>query len=225
MNDVDTIKERTSHCIVIEEGNYTFRNIESFTEKRKLFKLRYRVFCRELGWVLREDNGLETDDYDANAFFFGVFDKKQTLMACIRVIPSEASFMLERDFFFLIEGKHCLRKGRGVVELSRLCVAPESRKNRISGNFGEHFISAFLFKGLYRWCLRNEIRYLYAVTELKMFKLLRSKGFPCFVIGTPSIMPDGVIAVAFMLELEKLFQQNRGSALSPWFDSVQVYQS
>jgi len=111
--------------------------------------------------------------------------------------------MIENEFLSLVDPQHVIRKERDTAELSRLCVAPASRQDKIAGNFGIHHISMLLFKGVYQWCFKNHIRNLYAVTEHKIYKLLCIKGFPCKLVGNPHVMPDGVLAVAFIIDLKE----------------------
>lgn len=106
--------------------------------------------------------------------------------------------MIKRNFFHLLI--HCIKYARKAI-LSRLCVAPKSRKGKFAGNFGMHYTSMLLFKGIYQWCLKNHARHLYAVTEHKIYKLLCLRGLPCNLIGDPYVMPDGVTAVAFKIDL------------------------
>lgn len=132
--------------------------------------------------------------------------------------------MLEREFLSLVGIKHEIRKEYDTVEVSRLCVAPEARSNVVSINFGIHRISMLLYKGVYHWCIRNNIRYLYLVVEYKIYRLLKAKGFPCKRIGEPQTMPDGVTAVATIMdwrEFESLNTVKRPDMLR-WFTQYQT---
>jgi acyl homoserine lactone synthase len=133
-------------------------------------------------------------------------------------------FMMEREFLSLVDPGHRIRKEQDTAEISRLCVAPEARSNRTAGNFDVHKISLALFKGVYQWCMLNKIRYLYAVTELKVYRLYCLKGFPYRLIGHPTRMPDGVTVVAVMLDWQEFESMNsvRRPVLIDWFKSARL---
>jgi acyl homoserine lactone synthase len=195
--------------IEITENDYTVRNLTGPGDLHKAYELRHLIFAEELGWVPKSVAGLEIDDYDDNAVSFGVFDKKGGLSAYMRLIMSGKPFMMEKEFSFLVSPEHSLRKGMDTAEVSRLCVAPGARNDTISGNFGLHSTSIFLLKGVYQWCLKNRVDYLYAVTEEKIYRLYRAKGFPFKLIGEPRQMPDGVVAAALIMDWREFEEINR----------------
>lgn len=203
----------------IEEGGYSVRVITEASELSQAFQLRHRIFCEELGWVPETIDGMEIDEYDINAIPFGVFDPAGNLRAYLRLILTNKPFMLKEIFGNLIGNGHVLRRDTFTAEVSRLCVAPEARKDSVSGNFGAHNISMFLYKGVYHWCLENDVRYLYLVVEEKIFRLLNAKGILCSLIGEPQSMPDGVNAVAGIIDWRDV--EKRNAALRPkmidWF--------
>ncbi|MBU0456482.1 MAG: GNAT family N-acetyltransferase [Gammaproteobacteria bacterium] len=202
-------------------GDFVVKNIVNEEEKIQVYRLRHRIFCEELRWVPQKEEGLEMDDYDKDAIFFGVFNKQKKLVAFLRLILSNGHFMIEREFFSLVYSRHKIRKARDTVEVSRLCVAPEARDRMITGNFGLHNISMLLYKGVYHWCIRHDIRYLYLVVEAKIYRLLRIQGFPCRLIGEPKVMPDKVTAVAAIIywrEFERL-SALKHSQMMRWFFS------
>jgi len=208
--------------VLIQEGNFIVKNLIHEDEKIQAHCLRHRVFCQELGWV-KSENLLEIDDYDRNAIFFGVFNENSRLLAFLRLILPDDSFMLEREFALLIDTKYLLRKEMDTAEVSRLCVAEEARNERLVSNSGIHDISMFLYKGVYHWCIKNDIRYLYLVAEYKIYRLLRAKGFPCRLIGQPVTMSDGVLAVAAIMDWREFEALNTAKKpeMMKWFSQYQ----
>ena len=207
----------------VNEQGYFAKNIHQAREKAKAHKLRHKVFCQELGWVEGTADMLEMDAYDENAQFVGVFDAQQNLKAFARIVLPGQTFMMEREFRDLVGADHQIRKKDDTAEISRLCVESEARNERFSASFGVQNISMLLYKGLYRLCLQQRIRYLYLVVEEKVFRLLCAKGFPCTSVGEPKVMPDGVIAVAAMLDrrkFERLSKLKRPKMFS-WFSQHQ----
>lgn len=209
--------------IFIREGDLHIKNIVSKSDRLKAHRLRHKIFCQELGWVPGNTNMLEIDDYDKGAIFFGVFDNNDNLKAYLRIVTSDNCFMLEKEFPFLLMDGLKVRKELDTVEVSRLCVAPEARSETFSGNFGVHTNSMLLYKGVYHWCMKNRKQYLYLVVEEKIFRLLCARGFPCKLLGEPKIMPDGVVAVAAMLNWREFEELNAGrrTKMMAWFKQYQ----
>ncbi len=211
--------EADDSFIRLDEGDYFVKNLLTEEETVKASHLRYRVFCQELGWLPKSEKELEIDDYDNNAVFFGVFDGQRELLAYLRLIMPESPFMLEREFASLLGHRYKIRKEKDTAEVSRLCLAPKARKNRIFCTSGIYGVSIFLFKGVYHWCIRNGIRYLYAVAEQKIWRLFYAKGFPYKPIGELKKMPDGVIAVALFMDWKEfeILNSARRPAMLKWF--------
>lgn len=209
--------------VLIREGGFTVKNILTPEEMIQAYHLRHRIFSQELKWVPPSEDALERDVYDEGGVFFGVFDEDNRLRAFLRLILPERPFMIEREFLSLVSSDHRIRKEDDTVEVSRLCVAPEARTEIISGNFGVHAISLLLYKGVYRWCRANWVRHLYLVVEQRIFRMLRAKGFPCELVGEPQVMPDGVVAVAAIMDWKRFEELCAGKrpALLEWFSQAQ----
>ncbi|ACM20770.1 N-acylhomoserine lactone synthetase-related protein [Geotalea daltonii FRC-32] len=210
--------------VFIREGGLYVTNIVAKEDIFKAHSLRYRVFCDELGWAPQNFCKLDIDNYDDGAVFFGVFDVNNDLKAFLRIVTSDHPFMIENEFPFLVKAGSTISKRDDVVEVSRLCVDADARSETFSGNFGVHTASLLLYKGVYHWCLKNRINYLYLVVDYKVFRLLNVKGFPCRLIGDPKVMPDGVVAVAAMLNWREFEELNLVGTknLKSWFSQYQL---
>ncbi len=210
--------------IMLDEEGFSVKTIVDERDKADAYRLRHRIFCNELKWVLHSTNNMESDEYDRNAVFFGVFDEGRNLVSFLRLIMPGRQFMMEKEFLSLVDPGHRIRKEPDTAEISRLCVAPEARHGRHAGNFDVHRISLILFKGVYQWCMLNNIRYLYAVTELKVYRLYCLKGFPYRLIGKPTRMPDGVTVVAVMLDWYEFEAINavKKPAFLDWFKPARL---
>jgi N-acyl-L-homoserine lactone synthetase len=209
--------------VCFKESDYIVKTIDTKEELFKSYRLRYRIFCEELGWVPQNADAVETDGYDGNAVSFGVFDPFGGLSAYLRLIMPGEPFMIEREFLSMVNPEHVIRREKDTAEISRFCLAPESRRDAVTGDFGYHTLSDVLLKGIYRWCTLNGIRYLYGVTEQKIHRLACAKGFPFKLIGEPQHMPDGVIAVAMMLDWREFETMNKTKRpkLIEWFSRYQ----
>lgn len=211
--------DRDISCLFHEEDTIAKNIARNETEeKMQAYQLRHKVFCEELKWVPKREDGLEIDNYDNNAIFFGVFINRR-LLAFLRLILSDGHFMIEKEFSSLVDSTHKIQKTNDTAEISRLCVAPEARNQMMSENFSFHNISMLLYKSVYHWCNRYNIKYLYLVVETKIYRLLRIQGFPCMAIGEPKIMPDKVIAIAAIIDLRKFEILNalKQSETMRWF--------
>jgi N-acyl amino acid synthase of PEP-CTERM/exosortase system len=210
--------------VCIEEGGYVVKDLRTREEREMAYRLRHRIFCEELGWVSARENLLELDEYDCDreTVSFGVFDSNGDLKAYLRLIPTSRPSMLEDIFSFLIGPGHELRKDSHTAEISRLCVAPEARRDSVAGNFGAHHVSMLLYKGVYNWCLQNGVRSLYLVVEEKVCRLLNAMGFPCELLGEGREMPDGVKAVAALMDWREFEFRNfvKRPALLKWFSQT-----
>jgi len=201
------------------EGGYGVKVLSRNDELLESYRLRHKIFSEELRWVPQNKTGKEVDKYDLDAVPFGVYSATGKLHAYLRLIQTDKPFMLEEIFGCLVGMDHELRKEAATAEISRLCVSPSTRDKGIAGNFGTHRISMLLYKGVYMWCRIEGIRFLYLVVEKRIFRLLRISGFPCNQIGEAVKMPDGVDAVAAIMDWDEFEDVNVISRpeLYEWF--------
>ncbi|MCE5311768.1 MAG: GNAT family N-acetyltransferase [Nitrospiraceae bacterium] len=200
--------------ICFKEDRYFVKNLSGSTELFLAGRLRHQVFAETLKWIPPKDNALDFDEYDKYAVHFGVFNNSE-LTSYMRLIMPEDEFMIEKIEAF----KRLLPPGFSLIkdsaaEISRFCTRTDCRNTRAKANDRYFFQSLCLSKGVYHWCRLNNIRYLYAITEYKIFRLFKNYGFPFKTIGTDfHIMPDGTRVVVMILdwkEFEYLSQmQNR----------------
>lgn len=220
MHESVTITGKTpASSVILQEGNYTVRNLATKSDRDQAHRLRHSVFSTLLKWAPETADEQEIDDYDANAVFFGVFDRNDVLVCFMRLILAEDSFMLEKEFAALVGCTHMLRKNSDTAEASRLCMLPGARNRAMNDDHGRLTASMFLYKGVYWWCLNHNVRYLYFVVEHKTLRLLHYQGFPCTLIGESKIMPDGAAAVGAIMDWREFELQNRSKRfeLVSWF--------
>lgn len=227
-------QERTMETRIIDStwaGHEYTNTIDATFEVKQLvcendlfnaYRLRHKIFAEELRWVDTNGKYLEVDGYDKSSVHFGVL-YEDMLLSYLRLIVPGQTFMMEREFIDLVGNDHVIRKANDTCEVSRLCVSPLARSGKIPTNFGDHGVAMHLYKSVYQWCDRNMIRYLYLVVEKKVARMLAMAGFPCKVIGEPKVMPDGVVAVAAMMDWREFEAQNawKRSSLLEWFNQDQ----
>ena len=182
---------------LVEDG-YQAKSIYLPTDLIKSYALRYQIFVNELNWVPANKKEVEIDRYDKGQTIpIGVFDANGEIAAYLRITRPGQLFMMEEVWPELLNKP--IVKTRKTVEVSRVCVAAAYRKKKIRTEFGQYFISLFLYKGLYTWSRSNNVDELCMVIEYKLYRLLKMTGFPCQLLGDPKIMEDGVKAVAVVV--------------------------
>lgn len=175
------------------------------------YKLRHRVFSDGLQWVESSADGLETDRYDSWATSVGLFLKGGRLSGVFRLLPTKGPFMLEKEFRVLLQPNCVLRKMKDTVEITRLTVDPYITDKGLSSRMMQT-----LFKGVYRWSVQNDVRYLYMVIEKRFIRVLRAIGFPCEIIGPCKALPPArVLSVAAILDWDHFRSVSRRK--NPWF--------
>lgn len=188
-------------------------------DKNKAFKLRHILFSQELKWVPESEDGLETDAYDESAVMLIALDSQDRILGHMRIHPPETPFMIEDEFSNLLNPECRITKNPHAIEVTRCGVAPWARSLKFSTAWGTVDVFTLLIKGTYAWCLEQGCNYVYAVTDHKVLRLLKMRGFPVESLGEPTLMPDGVIAVAFGIDWRRFEAQasrkNRG--MLAWF--------
>jgi len=209
----------TDRTVCLEEGGYVFRNIHDEDDRVKAYRLRHQVFAEDLQWVPRTESELEVDAYDEPAVHFGVLDDAEKLLAYVRLLTADRTFMLEREFRCTLGSDRALQKGSATCELTRFCVEQSARGDVVRTEFGDFPLFMLLFKGLYQWSLQRGIHVIYAVTDRIVYKLLSMRGFPCERMGSPVKMPDGVIAVSMRMDWREFLSTNaiKRPDVARWF--------
>jgi acyl homoserine lactone synthase len=74
----------------------------------KLFRFRYDIFVKRLGWAIPHtdhSSSLETDQYDtSDAVYTIAEDAEGSIICCSRLIPTIRPYLLSEHFNFLCEG-------------------------------------------------------------------------------------------------------------------------
>lgn len=94
----------------------------------RMFRLRYEIFHRQLGWDVDGRDGMERDMFDDldPVYVIAVHRPSQAVVGCVRMLPTTGPHML-RDvpaFQPALDGRPVVRSPQ-VWEVSRLAVAPE----------------------------------------------------------------------------------------------------
>lgn len=104
---------------------------EGETELQKVFRLRYKVYCREWGFEKPENNpgGLETDEYDKNEVHFYAKNTKGKGVGTVRLIlESPEGFPIDKHCTINAEEHRISRSS--LAEISRLAIRRDCRRRR-----------------------------------------------------------------------------------------------
>lgn len=202
------------------EGEFIVKTLESEEELQQSYRLRHRVFAERLKWVPETENRLETDLYDAWSTSIGLFSNWNQLLGIVRMTHAPVPFMLESEFSGCLVGSHRVRKELDTAEITRLAVDPSITDRGLSAK-----LMRTLFKGMYQWCLANDVRYTYMVVENRLLSVVRWMGWPCHPIGEPvALPPAGVVSVAALLDLDE-FRMNAARSRTDmlgWLSSLET---
>ena len=172
-----------SRQIAFYEGELLVKALESEEELRQAYHLRHRIFAEKLRWVPESNDQLESDIYDAWSTSIGLFSNKQ-LLGMVRMTPAPFPFMLESEFSGCLVGSHRVRKNLDTAEITRLAVDPTIVDRGLSAR-----LMRTIFKGMYQWCLANNIRYTYLVVENRLLRILQHLWTSCDPLGPPVALP------------------------------------
>ena len=187
-----------SRQIAFYEGEFLVKTLESEEELRQAYHLRHRVFAEKLRWVPESNDQLESDVYDAWSTSIGLFSNQQ-LLGMVRMTPAPFPFMLESEFSGCLVGSHRVRKNLDTAEITRLAVDPAIADRGLSAK-----LMRTIFKGMYQWCLANNIRYTYLVVESKLLRILQHLWTSCDPLGPPVALPPAkALSVAAIMDLVK----------------------
>ncbi len=178
----------------------------------EVYKWRYEVFCKELGWISSNAEEKDVDIYDGYSVHLGIFFRGEIVGYC-RIVHPINSFMLEKDFKDLINNKKIPRK-KASVEISRLIT-----KKDLNPTTRFHSLM-ILYKYMYHHFLETGIRFCYIVVGKDLLNGLQ-KIFPFRKIGkTVYYQPEvpTMVAVLNIREFEERLEKNEHlKDLKKWF--------
>jgi len=172
------------------------------------YHLRASVFRSELRWLGSPSDDIDIDPLDTNAVHFLTISPGDKVIAALRILPTNETWMLDEYFPMLIPADTNLHTS-DACEISRLAVDKEWRNYEIEPDLT---VAEILYKGVFQYCLSHQIRFCNMVTTRALVCHLRKKGLPVKVIGKQR-MPDGLLAI--MAQLDWFSFINRNSQRCP----------
>lgn len=206
--------------IRFQEGELLIKTLCEPNELEEAYRLRHKVFSQNLKWVPSSEDELEVDPYDAWATTVGLLSGSGRLLGVFRLLSTQGSFMLEKEFQSVLPMGCSLRKEPDTVEITRLTVDPGLNEKGLSSR-----LMLILFKGVYQWSIGNDIRYLYMVIEKRFLRVLRAIGFPCEPISPPRALPPaGALSLAAILDWEQFRYESarKQPKFLDWMDSLNM---
>jgi len=167
------------------------------------YRLRAKVFCQELKWVGKSNTRVEIDEFDRVSEHLGIINPVGNIVGTIRFTSNDNAWMMEKYFPELLPENFDRMKGKHSVEVSRMAV---SQSARVIHNTDGRGIAELLYKGIFNYCESRSISYIYIVVSTTVLRHLKMHRMPAQTIGPKVIMPDGVEAVAAVIDWTKLFQ-------------------
>ena len=162
------------HCF--EMSGYKFLSADSREDLEKLWRLRYQVYCVELGFEPANKSGLERDIYDEYALNLLAVDGNDKAVGTMRFVHNNPKgFPMDTDFPLT-----------NYLKTHRISRALEGGRFVICKDIGRdaHFNVAFgLFKCLYDYCSKTGIYDIFTVTHPKILQKYSIPGVKA--IGEP----------------------------------------
>ncbi len=165
------------------------------------YRLRSKVFTRELNWVGEISSNFEVDEFDRFAEHLGVIDENDNLVATIRFVSNSQVWLSEKYFpKILPENFYQLKSEEPTVELSRLSVDPSVRAVSVDGKWS---VVDLLYKGVFRYCMDHSIYKAYTPVSLSLLRHIRRSNMPARKVGPVVTMPDGVKTTLVLVDWDE----------------------
>lgn len=166
-----------------------------------MHRLRTQIFKKQMGWDVPVINGMEIDGYDAiDPYYLMIRDPLNRLRGCIRVLPTEGSYMLKDTFPELLYGQEA-PENKKTWELSRFAVKADN-----SRGFGFSEMTLDVLREIVRFGDQMGIEHYVLVTTTSIERMMRRAGFAFTRFGPP--MRIGVeIAVAVDFDIGEQTQE------------------
>jgi SAM-dependent methyltransferase len=152
-----------------QTNGYRFLSSDSREDVEKVLRLRYQVYCTELGYLPKNQSGRETDIYDEYAVNLLAVDENDKAVGTIRFVHNNRKgFPMDSDFPLTDYMKaHRISKA---LEIGRFVIHKDvGRDSRSTVAFG-------LFKCLYDYCCETGAYDIFAVTRASNLKKYRMPG-------------------------------------------------
>ena len=173
--------------------------------RHKLFKYRYDVFVKRLGWELDTPDGVEKDQFDHEDTLYVVAKSDNNdVVGCARLLPTTEPYLLEKVFPELLNGME-IPKSEDVWEISRFTnvSASNTEKGLTIGEKGQITELSFshLLEAAVKCAKSNGAKHLISVSPVGIERLLRKAGVKSHRIGPP-VVSNGHAIIACWIDID-----------------------
>jgi acyl homoserine lactone synthase len=172
----------------------------------QLFRLRHRVFRERLQWNVPTAGGEERDEFDdARATYILSIASCGAVAGCIRLIPTQECYMIEKVFPGLLDGAP-IPRATDVWEMSRFAFESNTTAES-SWGFCEQVLD--MIRGAIDFAKQRSIARYLLVTTMSVERLMLHQGLHCYRLGAPKRI-GGVASIALALEVDAVTERALG---------------
>ena len=152
---------------------------------QELFEYRHKVFIEQLGWELKTNGSIETDEFDNEHTCYVIAKNNEgDITGCSRLLPTTQPYLLECIFPMLLEGVFP-PKSKDIWELSRFTSMNVSGlKGNNNGQMTGDLTQRLLWES-FDIAKQNGARGIVSVSPLGIERLLKSMGIEGQRLGKP----------------------------------------
>lgn len=152
---------------------------------QELFEYRHKVFIEQLGWELKTNGSIETDEFDNEHTCYVIAKNNEgNITGCSRLLPTTQPYLLECIFPSLLNGIPP-PKSKDIWELSRFTSMNVSGlKGNNNGQMTGELTQRLLWES-FDIAKQNGARGIVSVSPLGIERLLKSMGIEGQRLGKP----------------------------------------
>lgn len=154
-------------------------------QRQELFEYRHKVFIEQLGWELKTNGSIETDEFDNEHTCYVIAKNNEgNITGCSRLLPTTQPYLLECIFPMLLEGVFP-PKSKDIWELSRFSsMNVNGLKSNNNGQMTGELTQRLLWES-FDIAKQNGARGIVSVSPLGIERLLKSMGIEGQRLGKP----------------------------------------
>jgi len=167
-------------------------------QQRELFQYRYKVFIEQLGWGLKTDGNIETDEFDNKHTCYVIAKNSDgDITGCSRLLPTTQPYLLECIFPSLLNGIPP-PKDKDIWELSRFTsMNVYDLKGRNNGQMTGKLTQSLLWKS-FDIARQNGAKGIVTVSPLGVERLLKSMGIKGQRLGNPKKINGHMLFASYL---------------------------
>ena len=167
-----------------------------------MFSLRHHIFKERMNWEVKSYQGKEIDNFDNDkATYIISADKNNFVNGCMRIIPTNHPYMLEKVFPVLLQGEK-IPKSRDIWEVSRFATRPDPSSKEKQCSLG--LTSLEIWRESVTLAMQHDVKEIIAVTSVSVEQLFRRTGLEITRFGNGKATRIGrVLSVACRMKVNQ----------------------